>query len=253
MDIVIIGSGNVAAVLGRKFRVAGHTILQIFSRNASAASELAYEFDTESANYKTLINKNADVYIIAVADDAIASVIDELVLPGKVVAHTAASVPMEILKGVSAHYGVFYPLQTLRGDMTSLPSIPLFFDGSDSIARQKLEYLAHSISGENVILADDAMRLKLHIAAVFVSNFTNHLYAMAERYCKVEGLDFKQLLPLIEETTARLKTTSAFTSQTGPAIRHDKETIQKHLALLQAHPGIKNLYLLMTESIQQGL
>ena len=124
MEIVIIGSGNVAAVLGRKFKAAGHNILQVISRNASAASALAYEWDTESANYISLINKMADVYIIAVSDDAIDNVVTDLRLPGKVVAHTAASVSKEILKNVTAHYGVFYPLQSLRKDMTILPEIP---------------------------------------------------------------------------------------------------------------------------------
>jgi predicted dinucleotide-binding enzyme len=148
MDIVIIGSGNVAAVLGRKFKAAGHTIAQIYSRNAAAATELAYEWDSESTNYKTTINKQADVYIIAVSDDAIDNVIDELRLPGKVVAHTAASVPKEILKNVTTHYGVFYPLQSLRKDMMTLPDVPIFFDGSDAKAKTILEQLAHSIAAE---------------------------------------------------------------------------------------------------------
>lgn len=251
MDIVIIGSGNVAAVLGRKFKAAGHTILQVYSRNAAAATELAYEWDSESTNYKILLNKNADVYLIAVADDAIDDVIDELKLPGKVVAHTAASVPKEILKSVSNHYGVFYPLQSLRKEMKSLPDIPVFFDGSDDISRQKLETLAHSIAADKVNLADDDDRLKLHIAAVVVSNFTNHLYLLAQDYCRKEGLDFKQLLPLIEETATRLKATTPIEVQTGPAIRHDSETIHKHLELLKNHPRLKKLYVLLTESIQQ--
>lgn len=252
MDIVIIGSGNVAAVLGRKFKAAGHNIIQIYSRNAAAASRLAYEWDTESANYKILINKNADVYLIAVSDDAIDDVVDELKLPGKVVAHTAASVPKEVLKNVTAHYGVFYPLQSLRKEMVTLPDVPIFFDGNDDVARRKLETLARSISSENVTEAGDNARAKLHVAAVVVSNFTNHLYKLAEDYCRKEGLDFKQLLPLIEETALRLKTTSPAATQTGPAIRHDKETIQKHLSLLDSHPQLKNMYLLLTESIQHG-
>ena len=131
MDIVIIGSGNAAAVLGRKFRQAGHNILQVLSRNASAASALAYEWDSESANYKTLVNPNADVYIIAVTDDAIDDVAADLKLTGKVVAHTAAAVPMNILKNVSEHHGVFYPLQTLRKENSSLPDFHVFFDGTD--------------------------------------------------------------------------------------------------------------------------
>ncbi len=251
MDIVIIGSGNVAAVLGRKFKAAGHNIVQIYSRNASAATELAYEWDTESTNYKILINKNADVYIIAVSDDAIDDVIVDISLPGRVVAHTAASVPKEVLKKVTQHYGVFYPLQSLRKEMETLPDIPIFFDGIDALTKQKLEALAHSISAEKVVEGNDNDRLKLHVAAVMVSNFTNHLYALAEDYCRKEGLDFKQLLPLIEETAMRLKDTSAKQAQTGPALRHDSETIQKHLELLKEHPQLKNIYVLLTESIQQ--
>lgn len=252
MEIVIIGSGNVAAVLGRKFKAAGHRILQVYSRNASAASQLAYEWDTESTNYKSLINANADVYIVAVNDDAIEMATRDLLLPDKVVAHTAASVPKEALKHVTAHYGVFYPLQSLRKEMTGLPAVPVFYDASDELSRRVLETLALSISPENVSVANDEARAKLHVAAVVVSNFTNHLYRLAEEYCKREGLDFRQLQPLIEETAMRIKTVSPGAVQTGPAIRHDKETIQKHLELLKDHPQLKNIYLLMTESIQWG-
>lgn len=251
MDIVIIGSGNVAAVLGRKFVAAGHNILQVVGRNAKAASALAYEWNTVSTNYQSPISDKADVYIIAVSDDAIDDVTDNLRLPGKVVAHTAASVPKEVLKNVTQHFGVFYPLQSLRKEMKVLTDVPIFFDGSDDKTKKMLEKLAHSISEEKVVEAGDDARLKLHVAAVVVSNFVNHLYTLAENYCKKEGLDFKQLLPLIEETAARLKETSPRQAQTGPAIRHDADTIHKHLELLQNHPQLRNLYILLTESIQQ--
>jgi predicted short-subunit dehydrogenase-like oxidoreductase (DUF2520 family) len=251
MDIVIIGSGNVAAVLGRRFKAAGHNILQVVSRNASTASRLAYEWDTESANYRTLINENADVYIIAVSDDAIAEVISDLKLPGKVVAHTAAAVPKDILKKVTPHYGVFYPLQSIRAELTAVPELPLFVDGSDALSKNRLSELAQSISPGRVAAADDDQRLKLHVAAVLVSNFTNHLYALAEEYCRKEGLDFQQLIPLIMETATRVGTLPPRDTQTGPAIRHDKETLQKHIELLKAHPQLKTLYLVLTESIQQ--
>jgi predicted short-subunit dehydrogenase-like oxidoreductase (DUF2520 family) len=135
--------------------------------------------------------------------------------------------------------------------MAILPDIPVFFDGSDSLAKSRLEGLAHSIANVKVVQAGDDDRLKLHIAAVFVSNFVNHLYVLAEEYCEKEGLEFKQLLPLIEETAHRLKTSSPKMSQTGPALRHDKETIEKHLELLKQHPQLKNVYVLLTESIQQ--
>lgn len=250
MDIVIIGSGNVATVLGRKFKAAGHNILQIYSRNASAASTLAYEWDTESTNYISLINRNADIYVIAVTDDAINDVVEDLKLPKKIVVHTAASVPKEVLKSVTEQYGVFYPLQSLRKEMTTLPEIPIYFDGSDELTKKKLEALAHSIADEKVAAATDEDRLKLHVAAVLVSNFTNHLYSLAAEYCKKEGLNFKQLLPLIEETALRIKTIAPKEAQTGPALRHDRETIEKHLELLEKHPHLKTIYVLMTESIQ---
>jgi predicted short-subunit dehydrogenase-like oxidoreductase (DUF2520 family) len=252
MDIVIIGSGNAAAVLGRKFKAAGHTILQVYSRNASNASKLAYEWATESTNYKILINKQAEVYIIAVDDDAINDVVDNLKLPGKVVAHTAASVPKEILQQVTKHYGVFYPLQSLRKEMIILPEVPIFFDGSDEMAKKKLEALAHSIADEKVVQASNDELLKLHVAAVIVGNFSNHLYLLAEEYCKKEGLDFKQLLPLIEETALRIKDISPIEAQTGPAVRNDTETINRHLGLLAGYPYLEKIYRLFTESIHAG-
>jgi predicted short-subunit dehydrogenase-like oxidoreductase (DUF2520 family) len=251
MEIVIIGSGNVAAVLGRKFRAAGHHIVQVASRNASAASALAYEWNTVSTNYLSAINLKAEVYLIAVKDEAIKEVIKDMKLPDKVVAHTAAAVPMDILRHVTKHYGVFYPLQSLRKDIRTLPDIPIYFEGSDDLAKKKLEVLARSISKEKVVEAGDDARIKLHVAAVFVSNFTNHLYSLAADYCKKEGLDFKLLLPLIEETAGRLKELAPSDTQTGPAMRHDLETIQKHKNLLERFPQLTKIYQVFTESIEQ--
>jgi predicted short-subunit dehydrogenase-like oxidoreductase (DUF2520 family) len=252
MNIVIIGTGNAATVLGRKLKEAGHHIVQIFGRDATAASKLAYQFDTESTNYWSVIRKDADFYLVAVADDAITDVAKHVRVPGKVVAHTAASVKMDVLKNMSHHYGVFYPLQSLRRDVKTLPEIPIFIDASDEVTKRKLEQLADSISHNKVVIASDSTRLKMHVAAVIVSNFTNHLYKLAEDYCKKEGIDFNQFIPLIEETAHRVKTISPAKAQTGPAIRHDEPTIQQHLALLEKYPKLKKIYELMTESIQGG-
>lgn len=249
MKIVIIGSGNVAAVLGRKFKAAGHEILQVLSRNAKDASQLAYQWDTESANYISLLNKEADVYIIAVNDDSIAGLAAEIKLPGKVVAHTAAAVSKDVLKNVTDHYGVFYPVQSLRKEMTTLPEIPLFVEASDDRASAVLNQLAQSISPGEVTIVKEGEREKLHVAAVFVNNFTNHLYQLAEEYCKKEGLHFKDLLPLIEETAQRLSTISPAFSQTGPAIRKDETTIKKHLSLLEKYPHLQKVYQFLSDSI----
>jgi len=251
MDIVMIGSGNVAAVLGRKFVAAGHKIIQVIGRNATAASQLAYEWDTESANYMSLITRRAEVYLIAVTDNVIAEVIADLKLPGKVVAHTAGSVSKDVLKTVTDHYGVFYPLQSIRKDIGDLPDIPVYFEASDEKAESVLKKLAASISLKTPVVAGSEERLKLHVAAVIVNNFTNHLFAVAEQFCREEKLDFRQLLPLIEETVRRLKTSSPADTQTGPAVRNDEQTLQKHLQILKNHPHLLHLYKIMTESIRQ--
>lgn len=249
MNIVMIGSGNAAAILGRKLRAAGHHIAQVWSRHPSSASALAYEWDTESTNYYSLVITDADVYIIAVPDNAIAQVAAELRLPDRVVAHTAASVPANVLAPITDHYGVFYPLQSLRKESGRLPDIPIYFDGADDKAKRTLQRLAFDISFTEPVQAGDADRQKLHVAAVIANNFVNYLYLVAEEYCKKEGIDFKQLIPLIRETAGRLDQMSPSAAQTGPAMRHDQETIDKHLQLLEKYPAIRDVYGKMTEWI----
>lgn len=248
MNIVIIGTGNTATVLARLLKAAGHTISQVYGRNAKAASELAYELDTESTNYWSVVNRSADLYLIAVSDIAIADVVKELHLPAGTVVHTAASVPMDVLEPLQ-HHGVFYPLQTLKKEVQDQPEIPIIIDASDEPTRQQLGSLAHSIS-DKVMEADATLRLKLHVAAVFCNNFVNHLYALIADYCLKENIDFKMLLPLIRETARRIETLTPLEAQTGPALRRDSNTIEKHLQVLENYPDLKHWYQLFTESIQ---
>lgn len=251
MNIVIIGTGNTAFVLGRKFKAAGHNIVQVFGRNSSKASELAYVLGTESTTYWNVVNRSADLYLLAVADIAVGDVVRELRLPQKTIVHTAASVSKEALKNGAAHYGVFYPLQSLKKESGALPEIPVIIDASDPETLALLEAVGHSIA-ETVVVADDEQRLKLHLAAVVVNNFTNHLFALANDFCRREGLDFSVLLPLAKETVSRLQTLPPAQSQTGPALRGDRETIEKHLALLNDYPQLKKIYGVLTESIAQS-
>lgn len=248
MQIVIIGTGNAAFVLGRKLKKAGHSIIQVFGRNTMEASKLAYELDTRSTNYWNVVNKDADLYIIAVSDIAIEEVLNELKLSDKTLVHTAASVPMEILKGHGAHYGILYPLQSLKKEMKDVPDIPFIISASDDETLEMLDSLAHSMS-DNVITANDELRTDIHIAAVFCNNFVNHLYDLADRFCKSEGIDFQLLWPLIIETAERIKTTEPARAQTGPAARKDEVTIKKHLQLLKKYPHLNKIYSILTESI----
>lgn len=248
MNIVIIGTGNTAAVLGRKLKSAGHRIVQVFGRDSAAASELAYQLGTESTNYWNVVNREADIYLLAVSDMAIADVLRELNLPDKTIVHTAASVSKNVLRPLSAHFGVFYPLQSLKKGTSHLPETPMIIDAGDPDTLHALDNLAHTIS-DQVVEANDEQRLKLHLAAVFCNNFVNHLYSLAALFCEREGIDFNLLLPLIRETAVRLEDLSPQASQTGPALRNDRATIDKHLALLERHPDLKAIYESLTRSI----
>lgn len=249
MTITLIGTGNVANVMGRKLNAAGHTILQVFGRNPDSAKKLGKLVAAEAVTALNGLDKNADLYVIAVPDDAIAGLAERLQLENKMVVHTAASVPKDALQYSSDHFGVFYPLQSLRKEVEQLPDIPILVDASNEAGIVQLYKLARTISNK-VFVADDNKRLRMHLAAVMANNFTNHLYVLAEEFCKNEGLDFSLLLPLIKETALRLEQSSPAMVQTGPAARNDRETIDKHLSLLQNHPALKTFYHLFTESIR---
>jgi len=132
--------------------------------------------------------------------------------------------------------------------MDVIPEIPLMVDGNTEEATILIEDFARTISPLVKRTTDDE-RLKLHVAGVVVNNFTNHLYAMAEEFCQKENIDFKLLFPLIQETTRRITVYAAKDVQTGPAVRNDVFTLDKHLRILSAHPKLKYLYLKLTDSI----
>jgi predicted short-subunit dehydrogenase-like oxidoreductase (DUF2520 family) len=247
MKISIIGSGNVATVLGRLLKQKSFLIAEIVSRNKIHASNLAEELNASAVDIKT-ISKNSDVYIIAVNDDAIDTVSNQLSVDDKIVVHTCGSASIHILKKTSENFGVLYPLQSLRKEIAYSPVIPFLIDGNSNHSKNIITKLATSIS-DNVREASDEQRMQYHLSAVIVSNFTNHLFSLTKEYCKTNNIDFALLIPLIEEITNRLKTFNPSEMQTGPAIRGDVSTIQKHLALLKNFPELKNIYAVMSESI----
>jgi len=252
MEIVIIGTGNTATILGRMLRAAGHRIVQVFGRDSMAASELAYELGTESTNYWYVIYPTADLYILAVSDNSIGEVLKEFPLRGKTIVHTAAAVSKEVLRGATDDYGVLYPLQTLKKESRHLPDVPLVIDASNERTFYKLLRLGESIS-TRVLPGTDDERLKLHLAAVFCNNFSNHLYRLMEDYCKKEGIDFSLLIPLIAETGLRITEMPPSKAQTGPAARNDTATMEHHKEMLKNHPHLHTIYQLFSESIRQYL
>jgi predicted short-subunit dehydrogenase-like oxidoreductase (DUF2520 family) len=250
MRIVIIGTGNTATVLGKLFRQAGHTIVQVFGRTSQHAEHLGGVLHSGFTSDEKQLVKEADLYIIAVSDNAISDIVSWLHLNKKLVVHTAGSVDAGILSTCSKNYGVLYPLQSLRKEMGQIPEIPFLIEGNTGDNGALIYDFAGSIS-KHVQFANGQQRLMIHIAAIMVSNFTNHLYMLAEDFCNKEHIDFKMLLPLISETAGRLNKFSPSEVQTGPAVRDDTNTIQKHMQLLDAYPFHQSIYHFLTDRIQE--
>lgn len=251
MRIVIIGSGNVASVLGRLFIKNNHEVVQVVSRNKVHAKILADELKCPFTDNTGIIDTSAALYLVAVSDGALFDLNNNIHLGKSLILHTAGSVTKDVLKNISVNYGVLYPLQSLRKEKEYDGEIPFLVDGNTEETKTLIEDFAKTLSA-NVTKATDDERLKLHVAAVIVSNFTNHLYALAEDFCNKENIDFKLLAPLIKETAERVQTISPATAQTGPAARNDIFTLDKHLQLLSKHPRLKYIYLKLTDSIMKG-
>jgi predicted short-subunit dehydrogenase-like oxidoreductase (DUF2520 family) len=245
-----MGSGQVATVLARKILAAGYEIIQVFSRQPSHARILAAELGCTFVSNGSKVDDRGDLYLAAVSDQGLYQLRDSISLINKLVVHTAGAVSMNVLSSMSKNYGVMYPLQSLRKEIRAPAKIPLLVDANTPDNLTLVWDFAKSIS-PIVLQADDDSRLKLHLTSVFVNNFANHLYFLAQNFCQAENVDFSLLLPLIEETANRLNISSPDLVQTGPAMRRDQDTLQRHLALLSSHPELKQIYQMLTDSIQR--
>jgi predicted short-subunit dehydrogenase-like oxidoreductase (DUF2520 family) len=250
MKTVIIGAGNVATVLGEIIIAAGHPLLQIVARDEARAAALARGLGCAWTTRYADIETAADLYIVALSDSALEELGRQLRLRDRLVVHTAGAASANVLAPVSARTGVLYPLQSLRAAIRPFPPIPFLVDTTRSEDLPLLEAFARTLSGQ-VRQADDATRLKLHLVATVVNNFTNYLYTLAAGYCKQEDLDFSLLLPLIRETADRLDRYAPGDVQTGPAVRGDQPTIDRHMKLLDKHQEIRYLYELFTNLIEE--
>jgi len=248
-NIVIIGAGNVGSHLARHLHSAGFNISQIAGRNKTKVSVLARELDASPAfSFKDII-PSQDLYIIALPDELIEEILPKLPLTDELIVHTSGSVPLDILADFSENTGVFYPLQTFSSDSkTSFQDIPVLVEGNRIDNENKLLEIAEKLS-ERVMVANSTLRQHLHLAAVFASNFSNHMYDIARRILEENGLDFDLLAPLIKETAAKASSIGPAGAQTGPAKRKDLKIIEKHLALLNKDEKAKELYKKISDSI----
>lgn len=252
MRIVFIGSGNIAHFFATRLKGKGHDIVQVFSRDAGHAQALAALCGIPLVTTDiAAIVKDADVYILAIKDDAITEIATQLSFPGKVVLHCAGAVALDVMAGVSEHLAVIWSLYSIKkNNLPDSDYIPLIVEANTDTAREVALGLAKDMS-ETVLETDLVQRQMLHLNAVFVNNFTNHLLAIAEKIGEEHQLPFSILQPIIRQTLEQVQRVLPSESQTGPAVRHDEATIEKHLSLLAGHPGWRQIYADISASIQQ--
>jgi predicted short-subunit dehydrogenase-like oxidoreductase (DUF2520 family) len=245
ISISILGSGNVAQQLVSAFEKADNIqLVQVFSRKQNAISTLSKSVSIIQ-DYNQL--ESVDLFIIAVSDDAIANVSEQIPFQNKLVVHTSGSVSMESLSNANRK-GVFYPLQTLsKTKEINFKEVPLCLEAATTSDRELLHKVASSISNQ-VYDIDSTQRQSLHVAAVFVNNFSNHLFQIGASICKENGVPFDILKPLIKETADKINFLLPEEAQTGPAKRRDTTTLNKHLDFL-TDSNQKEIYKLITKSI----
>lgn len=232
--IAVIGSGNVATHLAKAVTRAGYK-LSIYNHHYESASRLASAVGTTAV--ADLDALDADIYIIAIKDDAIASLAASVAGRKGLWLHTSGSVDMKVFDGIVDSYGVLYPMQTFSKDAdVDMTEVPFFIEGCNGDVTRAIRELASSLS-HKVLEVSSANRVKLHIAAVFACNFTNYMWAQSSDILESIGADFSVMHPLIKATLDKTLTMSPHDGQTGPARRGDVDIIKKHLSMLS---GVKH-------------
>lgn len=252
MKIVLIGAGNLATHLGKALHAAGHDMVQVFSRTMQSAETLASLLDAEPLTDISQVRDDADVYIFLVKDSALEQLISQLCGgEKKVFLHTAGSMPMSVFRGKALHYGVLYPMQTFSKQReVDFSIIPCFIEANDEFAQKQIEGLAVQISHRVYQLSSEDRRY-LHLSAVFACNFANHCYAVSQELLQQHGIPFDVMLPLIDETAAKVHGMTPKDAQTGPAVRYDENVIGKQIQLLENQPYFQKIYDSMSKSIHE--
>jgi len=248
VKVAFIGSGNVATHLALRLKDAGEDIVCIFSKTLENAKALASKTGCTYTDTPAMVPP-ADIYICSVKDDCITTALQGIPFPDDaIVVHTAGSVDMSVLEPFSKNIGVIYPMQTFsKAKSVNWDEIPLFIEANTQNNQSKLISFARAVSPK-LNVATSAQRKIIHLASVFACNFTNEIYAIADRLLSENGMEFSTLHPLIDETVAKIKVMRPAAAQTGPAKRNDKKVMEMQMGLLEGSD--KEIYRLISEAIQ---
>jgi predicted short-subunit dehydrogenase-like oxidoreductase (DUF2520 family) len=247
LSVVVLGSGNVAQHLIKA--LSGLPDVVLLEAWARHPQKLEHLLPAGNVTGDIAALADADIYIISVTDDAISEVSARLPFTNRLVVHTSGSTGIDGLDAKNRR-GVFYPLQTFsKNKDVDFSTLPLCLESEFADDYAILEQLAKALS-QSVYKIDSAQRQALHVAAVFSSNFVNHMYALGSEICTDNNIPFDILKPLIREVADKINYLSPAEAQTGPAVRNDQTTIQRHLDFLE-DVQLNEIYTLLTHSIQQ--
>lgn len=251
MKIALVGAGNVATCFGPRLKAAGHDIVCVYSRTMESASALASVLETKPVTDLAAM-PSADVYLTMLRDDALLQLAPEIVRGRReaLFLHTAGSIPMSVWADAGAvNYGVLYVMQTFsKTSVIEWEKVTAFIEGASDSIRE----LALALT-PNVMEMSSEGRRKLHLAAVFANNFSNHMFTICQRLLEREGVPFSVMLPLVNEGVRKLERMDPADAQTGPAIRADRKVIEEHLELLNDDPEYAELYRLISIDINKSL
>ncbi len=257
MNISLIGSGNVATHLASALHGAGHNILQIWSREYDHAARLAEKVCADPIDKLSLLYPTAEVYILAVSDDALFDLAMDLRLRDALVLHTSGSTPLDVLRPISRKCGVIWSPQTFTtGCSMNYAELPFCIEGSSPQVEEHVEALLRSFS-QHIYRLDSSQRGYLHLTAVLTNNFCNALNATAQVLLMGQAIPFEILHTIIRTTAEKAlsadskNSTGLWQQQTGPAVRHDDRTLLRHRQLLLDDPDLLHLYETLTAWIQK--
>lgn len=256
MKIVLIGAGKLAWHLGPALQKAGADLVEVYSRKLENANALSSRVGALAFNQIDQLTKTADLYILAVADQAISTVAQQLSNKLGVhhnMVHTSGATPSLVLKEFAHSYGVFYPLQSFSKEIAvDFTKVPFCVSANDDVLKAKLLGLAQKLS-PLVYELNDAQRTQLHVAAVFANNFVNHLIGISHDLLSEAAIPKNILQNIIRTTILQLETGQAKDLQTGPAIRRDWDTLERHQKLLVDQPDVLEIYKQISDKIIKTL
>ena len=251
-SVSFAGSGNLAWHLAPVLDNAGYAVREVYSRNPAHAEALVQRlYEAEVKATLDFSTSSSRIFIIAVSDDAIEDIAREIILPDEaILIHTSGSQPLSRLGyAATPDTGVFYPLQTFsKNRKVDFKDIPVFVESESEDVERILFKMGEAIS-KHVHTIDSPSRKALHVAAVFASNFTNHMLRLSSDIAEQHDLDFDWLKPLIAETINKSLTIGPAQAQTGPARRGDFETLDNHMQFLADDPKLAELYRMISQHI----